>query len=48
MHINKILNYKMLQCWESEREFHIGGFTLLCQFIEPVMSARCAIQIFVH
>ena len=26
----------MLQRWASEREYYIGGSTLLCQFIEPV------------
>ena len=26
----------------SEREFYIGSFTLLSQFIEPVTFARCA------
>ena len=32
----------MLQRWASEREFYIGGSTLLCQFIEPVTFACCA------
>ena len=35
----------MLQCWASEREFYIGGSTLLCQFIEPVTFVRCAYSI---
>ena len=26
----------MLQRWTSEREYYIGGSTLLCQFIELV------------
>ena len=36
---------KMLQCWESKREFYIGGSTLLCQFIESVTFAHyvCAL-----
>ena len=32
----------MLQSWASEREFYIGGSTLLCQFIEPVTRVHCA------
>ena len=35
----------MLQHWASEREFYIGGSTLLWQFIEPVTFACCAYSI---
>ena len=31
-----------LRRWASEREVYISGSTLLCQFIDPVMFARCA------
>ena len=34
--------YILLQRWVSEREFYIGGSTLLCQFIEPVTYVHCA------
>ena len=32
----------MLQRWVSEREFYIGVYTLLCQFMQPVTFAHCA------
>ena len=32
---------KMMQHWANEREFYIGGSTLLCQFIEPLTFAHC-------
>ena len=35
----------MLQCWASDREFYVGGSTLLCQFIESVMFAHCVFYI---
>ena len=35
----------MLQCWVSEREFYIGGSTLLCHFVEPATFVRCVYSI---
>ena len=35
----------MLERWASEREFYIGGSTLLCQFIEPVTFVHCTYSI---